>query len=133
MDNIGGLTTDSGGNVYMSNGLGAGYGKIYKYTPAGSQSIYAGGFQTPTGIDFDDNGNLFVAEYFSRISEIPPGGGSFSVYDDTGLDHPYDLAFVPAPLPEPGSVTLLLIGVAGLLCRPKRRTARSQCTTTHGE
>src|SRR5437773_2589358 len=53
-----GLAFDRNGMLYVSSRL---EGIIYRVTPAGERSVYAGGMGIATGIAFDAGGNLYVA------------------------------------------------------------------------
>ncbi len=68
-----GVSVDEGGNVYVSGGLDN--GNIIRVTPEGNTSIFATGFASANGSDFDSQGNLFVADYTAnRIRKISPNG-----------------------------------------------------------
>ncbi len=52
-----GLIFDTNGNLYGSNYNGT---TVYKITPTGAVSVFASGLNTPNGLAFDSNENLFV-------------------------------------------------------------------------
>ena len=92
---------------------------IYKFSPDGTQTIFATGLIAPTGLAFDSLGNLFVADNASGdIYEYTPDG-SRSVFA-SGLNDPFALAFHQSGIlfvPEPTVLGLLVIGVTALLIR----------------
>lgn len=81
-----GVAVDALGNVYVAD---MGSDKIYKYQPNGTIAVLAGSgiagisdgtgtsasFMDPMGIDLDESGTLYVAEYSScAIRKITPDG-----------------------------------------------------------
>jgi hypothetical protein len=69
-----------------------GSGTIFKFTPAGTQSIFASGLFVPEGLAFDSLGNLFEADFGSgTIFKFTPAGikSTFA----SGLNNPQGLAF----------------------------------------
>lgn len=71
--------------------------KIHRVGSSGAVSDYETGLSTPTGVVFDENGNLFVANYATgtadgSIVEFPAGGGA-STPLASGLNGPTGLAF----------------------------------------
>src|SRR5258705_39790 len=86
--------------VPMSTGAAAGdlyetdfvSGTIFKFTPAGTPSIFASGLFVPKGLAFDSLGNLFEADFGSgTIFKFTPAGikSTFA----SGLNNPQSLAF----------------------------------------
>jgi hypothetical protein len=84
----------------MSTGAAAGdlyetdfvSGTIFKFTPAGTPSIFASGLFAPEGLAFDSLGNLFVADGFSgTIFKFTPSGTKETFA--SGLNSPSGLAF----------------------------------------
>ena len=60
------------GRVYVSDGQN---GRILKISSGSEQTEFATGLNTPSGIAFDKNGNLFVADSgTSTIKKIDPSG-----------------------------------------------------------
>ena len=84
------LTVDSNGNIYITQGLGG--SSISKITPDGIVSTYVSGLNGTTGITIDDDGNLYVGEYFShRILKIETDS-TITTYA-SGISGPGGLAF----------------------------------------
>ena len=88
-----GIVLDSTGNVYVAAG-----NAIYKFTPTGTKSLFAGStsagyadgpavaalFNTPEGITFDASGNLLVADGGNNlIRQIAPDGSVTTVAGST--------------------------------------------------
>jgi sugar lactone lactonase YvrE len=76
---------DGAGNLFVTTGDTDiyefpinGSGKIYKFTPDGVRTIFASGLDLPTGLAFDNAGNLFVAD---------PSPGSGAIYKFTPTGH----------------------------------------------
>ena len=70
------LAFDRSGNLFVSiAGTTAGTGSIVKFTPAGVQSPFAAGLNSPQGLAFDGAGNLFLAELTTgNILKFTPTG-----------------------------------------------------------
>ncbi len=59
------------GNVFVEDTTGT----IFKYTPGGSRSSFAGGLSGPVSLAIDGQGDLFAADSsYSVIYEYTPGG-----------------------------------------------------------
>lgn len=79
-----GVSVAANGDIYVS---GADGGTITRVTPEGEVSIFATGFESANGSDFDSEGNLYVADYQgSAIRKIEPDG-TFSTFAEN-LDGP---------------------------------------------
>ena len=100
----GGLTVDKQGNIYAADfGFNSdSIHKIFKINgyslatdsiiiPRGAISEYANALPGASGNDFDSNGNLFQAHFFSNsISKIDPNG-QVSEFTNEGLNGPVGL------------------------------------------
>jgi sugar lactone lactonase YvrE len=98
---------DGAGNLFVTTGDTDiyefpinGSGKIYKFTPDGIRSTFASGLDLPTGLAFDNAGNLFVADVSTHgnynlrgaIYKFTPGGVR-STFASGNLTNPEALAF----------------------------------------
>jgi hypothetical protein len=101
--------------LYVDNFLaGNDINTVIKITPQGDVSTLPTGFNGPTGLAFDSNGDLFVANSSgTTISEVTPDG-SVSTFA-SGLADPNCLAFAPNTVPEPSALLLFSLALAGLL------------------
>ena len=70
----------------------AGSGIIYKFTPAGTKSMFASGINNPAGLAFDASGNLFVAELNTGTIYKFTRTGTKTTFA-SGLNGPGGLAF----------------------------------------
>jgi sugar lactone lactonase YvrE len=91
LPNNGGIAVDNDGNIYAANFNGS---VVWKVTPEGSATIFASGFQTPSGNYIDSEGNLYQSNYrdqanptaLTTIDKITPNGVK-SVFA-TGMNGP---------------------------------------------
>ena len=72
------LAFDAAGNLFVSDGDNH---SILKFTPDGKKSTFATGFN-PTGMAFDDKGNLFVADQEHSIFKFTPDGNRSTFAND---------------------------------------------------
>jgi DNA-binding beta-propeller fold protein YncE len=64
------LGVNPAGDVFVSTRNAAGYGSVYRISPSGKSSLFAGGppasgkplFQDPEGVAFDNAGNVYVVD-----------------------------------------------------------------------
>ncbi|TCO94115.1 DNA-binding beta-propeller fold protein YncE [Chthoniobacter flavus] len=85
------VVADAAGNIYALAG-----GALQKVTPNGTLTTVAssGGFNNPTGLAIDSDGNIYVSNNYSFtnthnvIKLTPDGGSSFFIPDDAGLTAP---------------------------------------------
>lgn len=83
-----GITFDSQGNLYTSL---SNTGVINKINTSGVVSVYASGFNRPSGIVFDTSGNLYISNANGVIRKVSPNGNA-SLFT-SGFDNPQGLAF----------------------------------------
>ncbi|HYA79055.1 MAG TPA: PEP-CTERM sorting domain-containing protein [Candidatus Nitrosopolaris sp.] len=112
----GGIVLDGSGHVYVStlNGVG-------EYTTAGvpiNPTLISGGYNSGVGIALDGNGHLFWADNYGGaggnvIGEYTTNGQLINANFITGLSNPVAMVLVP----EPATSVLVLVGLAGLVCR----------------
>lgn len=85
------MVLDSAGNLYGSHFMGT---NIVKVTPDGIGSIFATGFNTPNGLAFDSNNNLFVCDLSgNRIYKLSSDGDfldTFNVSTPSGIIKSFD-------------------------------------------
>jgi gluconolactonase len=91
-----GPAVDSNGNVYFSD-INA--GKIYKWSPDGSVTVFLDGLNKPNGLMFDKNGNLIACEGGNgRLISIDPQGKITVLadqYNQKRFNEPNDLWIDP--------------------------------------
>lgn len=75
--------------VYVSD---SGNGTINRFDPAGNGSVFASGLNSPSGLAFDNSGNLFVADSGSGTIEKFNSSGNGTTFA-SGLNGPAGLAF----------------------------------------
>jgi sugar lactone lactonase YvrE len=83
-----GLAFDKAGNLFVSE---YGGGKIYKFTPSGTRSLFASGLQGPEGLTFDKAGNLYEADSISGHIYKFSADGTPTPFA-SGLARPFGLA-----------------------------------------
>lgn len=79
LPNNGGIAVDNDGNIFAANFNGS---VVWKVTPEGNATIFASGFQTPSGNYIDAEGNLYQSNYRDQanpsaqttIDKITPDG-----------------------------------------------------------
>jgi DNA-binding beta-propeller fold protein YncE len=120
------LAFDKGGNLYVGN---QGSHSIHEFGPTG---VDLGTFAStatlfPNDLAFDGSGNLYVADQGTdSILEFGPTGADLGTFADRGVSaHPLALAF--APVPEPSSFLLLVLGAFGFW-KVSRATRRQTST-----
>ncbi len=122
------LAFNSAGDLFEAD---LGSGKIFEFTPDGTQSTFATGLNHPTALAFDSLGNLFEADFASgNINEFTPDGVESTFA--SGLPAPSGLAFSneTLPVPEPSTAGLLTIAAAVLAFRPRHCSGRSSPSAT---
>jgi streptogramin lyase len=115
------ITTGPNGNLYAADGSSS----IYEFTPSGSQvgtGPFATGVSGAYGSGFDPSGNIYVGNNGNGVYKFDPSGspvGSAPFFTNSQLvnatDVLYDLA--PASVPEPGTLVLMMIGMATVAIR----------------
>src|SRR5437762_655090 len=78
------LAFDAAGNLFVADEESH---SILKFTPDGKKSTFATGFN-PSGMAFDDKGNLFVADQEHSILKFTPDGTSSSFTVDVSSTSP---------------------------------------------
>ena len=115
-----GLAFDASGDLFVTAGNSQTSSVIDKFTPAGAESTFASGLAYAGGLAFDSTGNLYEADQGSgNVFEFSPNGTKSTFA--TGLDQPVFLAFA---VPEPSTLLLAAIGMAGLTLMSRRRRGR---------
>jgi hypothetical protein len=96
-----GITIDSNNNLFVSNGTGGGSpypSAIFKITPNGTQTVYAGGttgfqngprlsarFSNPYGIKINSNNTIFVGDNGNYRIRMIDAVGNVSTYAGSGV------------------------------------------------
>ena len=125
--NTGYLVTAATGNYYMYSFLG---GEIGGIAPVGTavdsyEPIPADNLIIPTSPGFgtvDSYGIAFLTPHYNSNMAYVKTGGYITWMADGSTAYPMDLTITDV-VPEPGSVALASLGVAGLLAR--RRNAKT--------
>jgi len=113
---ISGAMGFNGNILYVANNTG-----IYEISPAGVVTTFLlGDYSGGENLAFDSSGNLYYSNFSTGdVYEVTTGGVS-SVFA-SGLSQPLGVAFAP-PIPEPGSVAMLVggLGMLGLVVGRRR-------------
>lgn len=84
---------NSGETLFVSNTPLDQLGSIVKVAPDGSTSIFSSGIALPTGLAFDDIGNLFVADHFNKIWKINSNGDKVVFVESELFNRPHGMAW----------------------------------------
>jgi sugar lactone lactonase YvrE len=134
-----GIAFDRQGNLYVASYTD---NSIIKISADGNtRSTFASGLTGgPDPIAFDNSGNLFVGAGQTTIYEISPSGAVSTFVSDDRLSLPNGLAFAPQTVPEPSTLILCSLGLAGLFGilraagrqSPTSRGSSSNCRESDG-
>jgi sugar lactone lactonase YvrE len=108
-----GLAFNSTGNLFVSVSSG-----ISEFTPAGIQTPFVG----VAGIDdmaFDNAGNMFATGN-GNLVEFAPGGQEQTIATSLGNSTGIAIQGLSLPVPEPSTLALAGLGMAGLLAFRRR-------------
>jgi sugar lactone lactonase YvrE len=85
-----GVAFDEAGMLYAA----ASSGEVYRFAPGGTRSLFVSGLNSPHGLAFDTDGDLYVGSYFGqRVYRVTPDGVATTFA--TGLGGAFGLAFDP--------------------------------------
>jgi streptogramin lyase len=123
-----GLAFDASGNLFVAD---EGSGKVFKFSPSFSKTTFAtlSTVSEPLGIAIDGAGNIFVSEYnLGNIDKFTPSGTK-SLFATGTPSNPQGSAFLAfAPVPEPTSLALVVLGVICMVaCSASRATRSATC------
>jgi hypothetical protein len=126
------ITTGPNGNLFAADGSHS----VYEFTTAGTP-VGSGPFVTGVsgayGAGFGPDGSIYVAGLGSGVYKFdssgdPIGSSPFFQYNQSGSPGLVDLLYDagPASVPEPGTITLLMIGIATVGFQMARVPSRCQ-------
>ena len=118
------LAIDRNGNLLVANGnIGSTFGTIYRYTPAGSRSIFFsanGASFIPVSLAFDANGRLFVGDTLDNNIRIVTTGGALL---------PFASGLVPERLAFDTNGNLFVADISGVIYKFTSSGSRSVFAT----
>ncbi len=115
-----GLAYGLNGNLYETNAVSNSVLELNPTTGALITSITGGGLNEPLGLAFGPNGDLYVGNGNSSTISVFNGTTGAPITTFTGFNGVFGVAFDPANVPEPSSLSILAVVAAGLLVRSRR-------------